>query len=98
MKKYGSLVVIGLLLVLNLHAGPAPVPVVIDPKTVAVKIDNKTVRLTTTTTTIRVVERDRAVLQTEKDHIPDRIAEFQAQITALNRRSAEIDKILEVFK
>lgn len=98
MKKYGVLIIIGLLIALNLNARPTRVPVVVDPNTVAVKIDDQTVRLTTTATTIRVVERDRAVLKTEKDHIPDRIAELQAQIDVLNERSAEIDKILTVFK
>lgn len=98
MKKYGILIVIGMLIALNLNAGPTPVPVVVDPNTVAVKIDDQTVEMTTTTMTVRAVKYDRAVLKTEKDHIPDRIAELQKQIDALNARSAEIDKILEVFK
>jgi hypothetical protein len=98
MKKYGLLIVIGILIALNLNAGPVSPSVVVDPNTVAVKIDDNTVEITTTTTTVRVVERDKAELQTEKDHIPEHVAELQEQIAALNDRSTEIDKILEVFK
>ena len=98
MKKYGMLIVIGMIIALNLNAGPTPAPIVIDPETTAVKIDDNTVEITTTKTTVTVVERDRAELQTEQDHIPDRIAELQKQIDDLNERSAEIDAIMAVFK
>lgn len=103
MKKYGMLIVIGLLITLNiiLCVGPvayaAPVPIVIDPNTVAVKIDDDTVRLTTTTTTVRISDQDRAELQTEKDDIPDGIRTLEDEIVELNARSAEIDLILSVF-
>ena len=65
------------------------------------KVDERTGTITTTTTVtqaVRQVEFDRAVLQTEQDHIPDRIATLQEQIDVLNERSAEIDSILAVFK
>ena len=88
------------LLALTLHGQPVALgpPVAVDPNTVAEKIDDKTVKVTVTTTTIRVSEQDKAELQTEKDHIPEQIVKLNEQIDTLNERSAEIDKILSVFK
>lgn len=68
---------------------------------VADKVDDQTVRVTTTITTTPAassVDFDRAVLQTELDHIPDRRAELQLQIDALDEREAELKAMLEVFK
>jgi len=65
------------------------------------KVDDQTGTITSTTTTtqaVRQVEFDRAVLQTEKDHAPERIAALQAQIDVIEARVIEIDAILGVFK
>ena len=98
MKKYVLLIGIALIIALNLNAGPMPIPIQLEEGRMVVKIDDQTCEITTTKTTIVVVRRDRAELQTEKDHIPDRIAELEEQIAKLNERAAEIDKILEVFE
>lgn len=62
------------------------------------KIDDKTLEVTTTTTTVEKVLHDKAELQTELDHIPDRIAKLQEQIDALNERAEEIRSMLDVLK
>ena len=68
---------------------------------VANYVDEKTVKVTTTiveTPKVREVEYDRAVLQTEIDHLSDRRAEIQKQIDALDEREAELIKMLSVFE
>ena len=68
---------------------------------VADYVDEKTVKVTTTITTTpaaREVDYDKAVLQTELDHIPDRRAALQKQMDAVDEREAELIKMLEVFK
>jgi len=62
------------------------------------KIDAQTLEVTTTTTTVRKVLHDKAELQTELDHIPDHIAEYQKQIDALNERAVEIQQMLDKLK
>ena len=62
-----------------------------------VKIDDQTVEITTTTTTETVIQYDRAELQTELDHIPDRKAEIQERLDMVNAREAELIEILKVF-
>ena len=62
------------------------------------KIDDKTLELKTTTTTVNVQLHDKAELQTELDHIPDRRAALQEQMDALDEREAELMKMLEIFK
>jgi len=64
-------------------------------------VDEKTVKVTTTivaTPKVREVEYDKAVLQTELDHIVDRKAEIQKQMDECDAREAELIKMLEVFK
>ena len=62
------------------------------------KIDENTVEITTTTEPIETkVKRDKAELQTELDHIPDRLSEAQEQIDAVNERKDELVEILKVF-
>ena len=64
-------------------------------------VDEKTVKVTTTiveTPKVREVEYDRAVLQTELDHMVDRKAEIQKQMDECDAREAELIKMLEVFK
>ena len=64
-------------------------------------VDEQTVKVTTTiveTPKVQEVKYDRAVLQTEIDHLSDRRAEIQKQIDALDEREAELIKILSVFK
>jgi len=68
---------------------------------VADYVDDNTVKVTTTLTTtpaVRERQYDRAVLQTELDHMPDRKAGIQKQMDAANEREAELIKMLEVFK
>lgn len=68
---------------------------------VADKVDDQTVRITTTITTTPAASSqdfDRAELQTELDHLPDRRAELQKQMDALDEREAELRAMLEVFK
>lgn len=79
-------------------AGSPYEPIIIDPNTTAVKIDDQTVEITTTKNTVTVIERDKAELQTELDHIPDRKAEIQKQLDAVNERETELITILGVFE
>jgi len=62
------------------------------------QINEKTLEVTTTTTTVDTVEFDKAVLQTELDHIPDRRAELQKQMDAVDEREAELIELLAAFK
>ena len=66
------------------------------------KLDYKTIEVTTVTTSTSIAEFDRAVLQTELDHIPDERARLQkmydAVMNAVNEREAELIKMLELFK
>ena len=62
------------------------------------KIDDKTIEVTTVTTSTSVVEFDKAVLQTELDHIPDRRAELQKQMEDIDEREAELIELLANFK
>ncbi len=61
------------------------------------KIDDNTVRITTTTEPT-TEDRDRAELQTELDHIPDRLAELQEQVDAVNGHKDRLVEILKVFE
>ena len=64
-------------------------------------VDAQTVKVTTTivaTPKVQEVKYDKAVLQTELDHLPDRRAEIQKQMDECNAREAELIKMLEVFK
>ena len=64
-------------------------------------VDAQTVKVTTTivaTPKVREVKYDKAVLQTELDHMVDRIAEAQKQMDEALERKAELIKMLEVFK
>lgn len=68
---------------------------------VADYVDAQTVKVTTTLTTtpaVREQEYDRAVLQTELDHMKDRKAEIQKQMDAALAREAELKLMLEVFE
>lgn len=107
MRNYTLLIVIALIIAGIVIAQPARKPIFlpIDPndpgKPDEIKIEfvnEKTCRITTTKLNIIIVERDRAELQTELDHIPDRKAEIQEQLDRVNERKAELIKILEVFK
>lgn len=62
------------------------------------KINDQTCEITTTTTTEVIIQYDRAELQTELDHIPERKVEIQKQLDAVNAREAELIEILKVFK
>lgn len=75
-------------------------PLIIEPTVVQniVKIDDQTCEITTITTTESVIRYDRAEVQTELDHIPDRKAEIQKQLDVVNEREAELIEILKVFK
>ena len=64
-------------------------------------VDEKTVEIVTTvavTPAETVQKYDRAVLQTELDHLPDRIAEIQKQMDEAIARRDELVKILGVFE
>lgn len=63
------------------------------------KIDDNTVEITTTFDTPEptIVNHDRAELQTELDHIPDRKAQAQENLDAVNEREQELIEILKVF-
>ncbi len=63
------------------------------------KIDDEIVEITTTfdAPESTVIEWDRAELQTELDHIPDRLAEAQGSVDAVNERKAKLIEILKVF-
>ena len=63
-------------------------------------VDEQTVKVTTTivaTPKMQEVKYDRAVLQTELDHLVDRRAEIQKQMDECDAREAELIKMLEVF-
>ena len=62
------------------------------------KINDKTLEVTTVTTSTNVAEFDKAVLQTELDHISDRRAELQKQMDAIDEREAELIELLAIFK
>ena len=62
------------------------------------KLNDKTIEVTTVTTSTAVVEHDKAVLQTELDHIADRREEIQKQIDAIDEREAELIELLAAFK
>ena len=78
-------------------AGPVldPEPVV---DVVLKKLDDQTLEVKTTTTSISTVLHDKAELQTELDHIPDRISTLQEQIASLNERAVEIENMLKVLE
>ena len=61
------------------------------------KIDEDTVRITTTLPPT-VVERDKAELQTELDHAPDRLARIQEQLDEENASNERLINILAVFE
>ena len=68
---------------------------------IAQYVDAKTVEIVTTvavTPAETVQKYDRAVLQTELDHLSDRRAEIQKQMDECDAREAELIKILSVFK
>ena len=68
---------------------------------VADYVDEQTLKITTTLTTtpaVREQKYNRAVVQTELDHMPDRIASIQKDMDAALARKAELIKMLEVFK
>ena len=63
------------------------------------KIDDNTVEITSTTEPVETkIEHDKAELQTELDHIPDRKAEAQEQFDAVCERETELKDILKVFE
>lgn len=109
MKKLITIAIVILVLLTVVHS--RSVEPVVEKTLTAIKIDDKTVEVTTittstsesperTSTTIStVVEKfDRAVVKTELDHIPDRKAEIQKQLDAVNEREAELIEILKVFE
>ena len=113
MKKTGILIIVAISLALQAQPISTRVnladKITVDDQTgstttqsrVVERVDDQTGTITTTTTitqSVRQVEFDRAELQTELDHLPERIATLQDQIDKLNERSAEIDEILAVFK
>jgi len=67
----------------------------------AKKVDEKTVEIITTVTVTQAVHSqtyDKAVLQTELDHMVDRIEAAQKQMDEALARKAELILILGVFK
>jgi len=96
MKKYIAVIIIGICSVVLAATQIEPVI----EKTVK-KLDEKTIEVTTTITTVNTntVKHDKAVLQTELDHIPDRKAIIQDRydndMAATNEREAEL---LAAFK
>lgn len=64
------------------------------------KIDDNTIKVTETFNLQepKVVEYDKAELQTELDHIPDRKAEIQEQHDAVCEREKELKDMLKVLK
>ena len=63
------------------------------------KIDENTVEITTTIPEkVTKIERDRAELQTELDHLPDRLMELQKQMDSANKEKQRLINILDVFK
>ena len=101
MKKIKNVPLVGMaiLLVAMSYLWVNAGPIVINPNTTTVKIDDQTVQVTTTFEVPEptVVNYDRAELQTELDHIPDRKAEIQEQLDAVNEREVELIEILSVF-
>lgn len=105
MKKYaptaqacGMLLLIGALLVQNLNSQPAldPEPVV---DVVLKKLDDQTLEVKTTTTTVQTVEHNKAVLQTELDHIfSTDIPRLNAEIVTLNERAVELQTMIDALK
>ena len=93
MKKYIAVIIIA---VCSVAFAVSQIEPVIE-KTVK-KLDAKTLEVTTTTTTVNAVKYDKAVLQTELDHIPDRRAELQKQMDAIDEREAELIELLANFK
>lgn len=93
MKK---LIVIAIVILLGITELAQPILEPAIEQTI-VKIDDQTCEITTVTTITNVVQRDRAELQTELDHIPDRKAEIQKQLDVVNEREAELIEILKVF-
>ena len=98
MKKYGMLIVIAMIIALNLNAGPTPVSIELSDGVTVVKIDDDTCEKTTIKTSTTVEQLDKAELQTELDHIPDRLTELQKQIDSVNERKTELTDTLAVFK
>ena len=94
MKKVITIAIMGLVMLTVVHSQPIESTVV----RAIVKIDDQTCVITTTTTTETMVLYNRAELQTELDHIPDRKAEIQEQLDAVNEREVELIEILEIFK
>lgn len=92
MKKYAILI---LLICSAAYAASQIEPTI--EKTVK-KLDDKTLEVTTVTTSTNVQEFDKAVLQTELDHISDRRAELQKQMDAVDEREAELIELLANFK
>lgn len=99
MKKL-SVLLVALIICWNLLVYAQPVILPDEPVIVqtVVKINGQTCEITTTTTTETIIQHDRAELQTELDHIPDRLTELQEQIDRVNKRKAELIEILKVFK
>ncbi len=94
MKKLIAIIVVSLMLLTLVHSQPT-LPTIVQT---IVKIDDQTCEITTTTTTETVNQYDRAELQTELDHIPDRKTEIQKQLDKVNARGVELIEILKVFK
>lgn len=94
--KTKATIILVILLGLSLYAQPSldPAPVV---DVVLKKLNEQTLEVKTTTTTVRTVEHDKAELQTELDHIPDRIATLNDQITTLNERAVELQVMLDAL-
>lgn len=95
MKKLIAVAILSLVLLTAGHSQPVVEPTIVQT---FVKINENTVEITTTTTIERVIQYDRAVIQTELDHIPDRRAEAQAQLDKVDAREAELINILKVFE
>ena len=93
MKKYIAVIIIGICSVVLAATQIEPVI----EKTVK-KLNDKTIEVTTVTTSTNVAEFDKAVLQTELDHIPDRRAELQKQLDAIDAREVELKELLAAFK
>lgn len=64
------------------------------------KIDNRTVEATEVFALPEpvVTEYDKAELQTELGHIPDRFAEIQKQFDIVSERENELKDMLDVFE
>lgn len=85
--------------IMQIFTQPVFVSIIIEGGKTAQKIDDNTVEITTTVPEkITKVQFNRAVLQTEFDHIPERKAKHQVEIEALDERAVEITKMLSVFE